>query len=136
MATKQDLKWIKQVCKQYNVKYNLLKGKNFYGGYAAPHKGEIWVDAKNSGDMFKSVVLHEIVHCLNFRNKKYYIYHINPTNPKRSLKYLKRMALRAEVYTELQAKKMSKSHGVKNYWRHYYFNKRCRQALKDYYGWK
>lgn len=134
--TKRDRIWLKAICKEYKVKYNLIRHQDFSGGMAAPHKGEIWIEAKLKGDMFKSVVLHEIVHCLNFRNKKYLTYHINPTNSKRSLKYLKRMALRAEVYTEIQAKKMSKRYGVKNYWRHYYFNKRCRKLLKDYYGWK
>lgn len=135
MPTKKDIKWLHKICKEYNIKCYLFDEDAGWGGFAEPWNGKIMVAARTKGDFFKSIVLHELAHCLNYRNKKYYLYHINPKDKRRTLKYLRRNALRAEVYTELQAKKLARKHGVKKYWRFYYFNKKCRQAVKEYYGW-
>lgn len=134
--TKKDKIWLKKMCKLYKVKCFLFVDPDFTGGMASSYKDEIHVSKNTSGDRFKTIVLHEIAHCLNYRNKKFLIYHSNPHHKKRTLKYLKKYALRAEVYTEKVAIKLAKKHGVKKYHRYYYFNDKCRAMLKMYYGWK
>ena len=114
--TKSDYKWLKKVCKQYKVRCYLFFDPEFRGGMATPNLSQIHVSRNTSGDMFKTVVLHEIAHCLNYRNKKFLIYHtIN--HKKRTRKYLKKYALRAEVYTEKVAMKLARKHGLKKYYR-------------------
>ena len=134
--TKRDRIWLRKMCRLYKVKCYLFSDPNFVGGMARSDVSEIRVSTDVSGDKFRSIVLHEIAHCLNYRNKKFLIYHSNPSSKKRTLKYLKKYALRAEVYTEKVAMKLARKHGVKKYYRYYFFNDKCRAMLKMYYGWK
>lgn len=133
--TKQDRIWLKKICKEYKVKCHLFLDPNFKGGLASPHISEIHVSKNVSGDRFRYIVLHEVAHCLNYRNKKFLIYHSNPRSKKRTLKYLKKYALRAEVYTDKLAMKLARKHGLKRTYRYYFFNDSCRKMLKEYYGW-
>ena len=135
MASKRDIKWAKQICKEYSIKCRFKPLSKNLGGYALSWEGKIVVNSTLKGNHFKSVFLHEVAHCLNYRNKKYYRYHCMLTNTKKNRAYLKRMGLRAEVYTEEQAEILAKKHGVKKYHRFYYFDKISRDFLRSFHGW-
>lgn len=122
--------WAKNMCKKYDVK--LLRFDNLGRNYSYPYNGSIVVTEPNkyvTPNLFKSLVFHEIAHVLNFRNKKYLNYHKKHC----SKKYLKKFALRAEVYTEKVAQKLAKENGLIEYKVFYQFTKECREYLKEHY---
>lgn len=129
MASKKAVQWAKKICKDNKVNYRFKKLKKILG-YADSHRQYIVVSTTLDSDIFKSTILHEIAHCLNYRNKKYLKYH---DSSRKSKGYLRRMALRAEVYTDDVAAKLAKKYKIKFY-RAYTFNKASRNFLKEYYG--
>jgi len=130
MASLRTKQRIKRICAKYDVKVTFQATKNAGGG-CYPSKGEVLIDLQYSNSFVINATLHEIAHCLNFRNNKYLSYNSMATADKL---YLKKMALRAEVYADLTAVELGKELGIK-YQRVYFFNKKSRKFLKEYYGY-
>lgn len=132
MVSKPAIDFAKKLCKTYNVKLELLKG--YVNGYAKPKSGVIVVGtAFNNDIVFISCVIHEIQHCLNHRNKKYWQYHRSDGITK---KVGRRWGLQAELYTEDQAEKLAKKHGIDNYYRFYNRNDdgKSKRFIKEYFS--
>lgn len=130
MASKKAIKFAKKLCKKYKVTHRFTKGYGYYA-WAIPSKGHIIVPKGWPDLLFLSGVFHEIAHCLNFRDNKYAKFHREQRNTK---KYLRSMALRAEVYTEKRAEKLARKHGILNYHTFYGFDDVSREVIKRTYG--
>lgn len=125
MVNQQTLNKCKQLCKNYNIKYQFT---NSIYSWSEPYNEKIFI-AKGLDDIdFVTMVFHEIQHVLNWRNKKYYAYH--KKNPSR--KDWKRWSLIAEVYTDKQAKKLAATHGFHKYTCYYQFNDYYRNYLNTF----
>lgn len=77
-----------------------------------------------------SALFHEIAHCVAYRNGKFVKYHTG----KCSKKYLRMIALRAEIYVDDLAFDIAKKHKFK-YKRIYKYNQEMKDFLKNYYGY-
>lgn len=133
MTRKQALQKINLICNLYNVKVkfkNLNNQKPRLYGYAYPYYSRIVINNSISINNMLTTAFHEIQHCLNFRNKKFFNYH----RKDRNINLVKKIALRAEIYTDQQAKKLAKKHGFKKYKVTYKNNKHYREALKQYFN--
>ena len=127
--SKQVIKTAHALCKKFKVKLHMQKGltkKWDIAGHAHCWTGDIYIDTTLDIIEFTTTLFHEIQHCLNYRNKKYYNYHKGNA----SKKDLRRLGLRAEIYTDIQAKKLAKSFGFTNYQRSYKNNKYYRDMIK------
>lgn len=130
--SKSILKKAHWLCSTFKVKLTLEKGllKEWgISGHAIPHKNAIFVDSDLHIVEFTTTLFHEIQHCLNYRSRKYFNYHKgNASN-----KELRRLGLRAEIYTDKEAKKLAKSFGFNGYIRTYKNNKFYRNYFKERY---
>ena len=112
MADKFTLDKCAKICKEYGVNYRFSKTKQ---NYALCWKNFIHVAKDQSNDFFISTVFHEIQHCLNYRNKKYFTYH----KGRMTIKMARRWMLPAEIYTDKMAEKLALKHGFKRFIRSY-----------------
>ena len=133
MSTKRGRQKVKDLCKQYGVKCRIKRlSANGAIGWCWPYESRVVLEKHIKDDRLYNIVFHEIAHCLNYRNKKYARYHGKRYG--RSLKYLRKFALRAEVYTDYVAKKLAKEHGHR-YKNSYAFNAYNRKWLKEALGY-
>lgn len=125
----QTINKIKALCKYYKIHYQFANLKQFnLAGLAYPYSSLIILDPTLKDNALLTATFHEIQHCLNFRNKKFYNYH----KKFRNRKLVKQIALRAEVYTDKEAKKLAKRHGFTKYKITYRMNKKCKKFINDF----
>jgi hypothetical protein len=101
-------------------------------GIAHPWKSKIWISDGLNNQEFVSCVFHEIQHCLNYRNRKYFNYHKGNA----SLKDLRRLALRAEIYTDIKAEKLARAFGFNNYVKVYNNSLYWKRYFKEFFNGK
>lgn len=127
MAKKETVNKVKALCKYYEVTCHFASLTQL-GGVAYPYDSVIVLDTDLTDNMLLTAAFHEIQHCLNYRNKKYFNYH----KKRRNKKLAKKIALRAEVYTDKEAKKLAKKHGFTNYKITYKMNKYWKKVINDF----
>lgn len=111
-VTKQIFNEVKKIIESYDIKYRI----RFDTGecWARPADDYIQVGLEghdNTIQYFLSVVFHEMLHVLNYRDYKYRAYHHcgnNTRTTKKLLKALIRTGWKAERYTDAEAKKLMK----------------------------
>jgi hypothetical protein len=130
MASFKTKQRVERICAKYGVT-PIFQAVNNAGGGCYPNKGQIFINLSYNNWFTIQSTLHEISHCINFRQNKYLKYNNGSFLTK---DYLKKMALRAEVYADLTAVELGKELGIK-YQRVYFFNKKSRKFLKEYYGY-
>jgi len=106
LATKQDIKAAKELCKGYNILPIFNPGT---GGTAACWESEIDIGKDSNREDFWSTVCHEICHVLNYRAGIFPVYHgrWSKYNEKQKIK-VRQTALRAELFTDDMGKKLYK----------------------------
>jgi len=109
------MNWIEDLCKQFGIKVKLINLKNA-GGTANVFSREIILNKKfikiNNPDKYTlHIVCHEICHILGFDNNKYINYYTKAyqSAPLNNVKHIRKIALKAERYTDKMARKMVKS---------------------------
>lgn len=114
MPSKKDLKIAKKLLKQFNIKFRFQK--NTEAASCFPYEQIVFIGLKEESRIrFFSNLFHEIAHVENFRNKKYFAYHNHrssnyKTLSTKKLKYLIRIWLRAERYTDAVGARLMKEH--------------------------
>jgi hypothetical protein len=124
--------FIAVVCKMYDVKYEITdKLEKGQLGCSRPWDNLIRISRNCNRFRWPDVVFHEIAHCMNYRNKKYYRFHSRPGN-QQDPAYLRRIHLRAEVYTDKVAAKLAKENGY-GYIPCYAFTDSWREQIREKY---
>jgi hypothetical protein len=125
-----DKKTIKFL-KDNNIRYSI---KNRTGSYAECPKSYIVIGTKNNRTKNELIctTFHEIAHILNYRNHKFFRYHSGKWLPK---SYYRKVALKAERYTDkVAAKLMKKIHPTIKYDYSYTYSENTINAMRNYYG--
>ena len=128
MVSRKVINKCKKLLTEYNVKFHFVKGIEGALGICNCKKNTVWIDRNQTDDAFITTVFHELQHILNYRNKVYYEFHKYENK-----KLVKKYALRAEVYTDKQAKMLARKHGFKRYKVTYEMNDFWREMIKEYY---
>lgn len=120
------------ILKTYGVNKVFLASNLDYS-YAKCKEGEIVIGLKNvdinNRRELLSTMFHEAAHIVNYNNNKYYKYHHDLGGKK----YLRRIALRAERYTDKVGRKLMKEHYPDVRYLAGYRTKENQQWLRDYY---
>ena len=128
MTRKRKLDKARALCAKYGVL--MAPAVHYNHGYSMPWAGWVFIPEGQGSKQFFITLCHEIAHCLNFRNKKYLQYH----SRKPSKGYLRKMSLRAEVYTERVGARIYKECGFKGrYVAIYKFTDQWREFLKRHF---
>jgi len=125
MADKATIDKCRKLCKTYGVNYRFSKVRK---NYALCWKDFIHACTGQSNDYFITTVFHEIQHCLNYRNRKYFQYH----KGRMTIKDARRWMLPAEIYTDKMAKKLAEAHGFNRYVICYKNDAPTRQFIENY----
>lgn len=117
---KEEIKFIKELSKDNKVSVS-FKIPKFYTysneakvkckAICIPFEGKIFIDLKKIESIQELLIIffHELQHCINFKKRKFINYHKKPRNKKELLKKIS-LTLRAELYTDIMAKKHLSEH--------------------------
>lgn len=130
MASKRTISKCRKLLSSYKVNYSFTSNFKYpeANGFAKPNHNFICINKTITDNEFTTAVFHELQHILNYRNKKYFEYH--SCNDKKTMK---KWALRAEVYTDKEAKKLAKTYGFNKYQMTYKMNNYWRNWVKEFY---
>lgn len=119
-TSKDEIEFIKLVAKMHNTKLSFKPVKvtsltkevnDSCPAYSLPFKNEIYLDLKRLNTIQKlvSAFFHELQHCINYQNKKFYNFHKKPITVDDANRKIS-LTLRAETYTDQMAAKLQSSY--------------------------
>ena len=134
-----DEQWriVRQICTPFGINYEKLKDDAYRGdGVAITEKNLILIsERQRTEDQIISLVLHEVMHCLAAKTKKYNVFHNGPFGGEwkvQDLLIYRKTALFAELYVDIQAEKAAKKLFPHIRYNRYYRTKRDKAFLRRY----
>ena len=118
--TKNEINFIKYLAYMYGVKLNLTatpfrgyleEDGNMCKAYSVSFRSEIYIclkEIKTVQSLFIAF-FHELQHCINYQEKKFYNFHKQPKNHNDLRKKIS-LTLRAELYTDRRAAELQNAY--------------------------